>query len=186
MEETVKTEKDLLVSDGLQQGLILSAINFLITVVMYLVKPEMFASLWTLLIIFIVNFGFIIYSGISFRKKVGGYLTFGTAFLHCALVLFVATVIGTIVRIILFHVIDPQLVNFVTDTAIENTKNMMEGWNVPQDKIDETIDKMADDMPKQFAVSGMLISIFWPGLIYLAIFAAIGGAIAKKKKPETI
>jgi hypothetical protein len=164
---------------------VLGIINIIISLLIYLADVSLFASLWFLLILILVTIGFTIYATIDYRKESGGYLGFKDAFLHGAIVMFVAMIIGRLFSILLFNVIDPTLGQTITDITIETWTKRMEGWGTPQDAIDKAVADMSKDMPEQFSPIGLLKSIVWPGLLITAIAASISAAIAKRKRPET-
>ena len=183
MEDTLPVQKSF-VNHALKNGSILAIIGILLTLSIYLIDVSWFASLWLILIILITNISYTTIVGINYRKEIGGYLSFKNAFIYAALVLFSAMAISRIFSLILFNVVDPQVSQIVTDASVEKWTALMEGWNTPQEKIDEAIDKMKIDIPKSFSPIGILISIFWPGLVFIAIAAAISGGIVKKNQPE--
>jgi hypothetical protein len=185
--ETTKTEDTKsLIDHALKHGCILGVIGILITLLIYVFNVSWFASFWLLLVIIVLNLGYTIYAGIEVRKNSGGYLTFQKAFLHGLIIMTIAMIIGRLFTLILFNIIDPQLAQTVTDITVEKWTEMMAKWGMAESAIDEAVNKMKTDMPKGFTPSGLLISIFWPGLVVTAVVACITGLIVKKKEPEIL
>jgi len=185
MEQTTAIDKNEWSKHAIKFGAVLGIINIIITLLVYLIDVSLFASLWFLLVLILVTIGFTTYATIDYRKAAGGYLDFKNAFIHGAIVMLVAMIIGRLFSILLFNVIDPSLGQTITDITIETWTKRMAGWGTPQDAIDKAVADMSNDMPKQFSPLGLLKSIVWPGFLITAIGACISGAIAKRKRPET-
>ena len=168
---------------AIRSGIIIGVVSILLSLIIYLIDPTLFASLWVLFIFFIVSIGLIIYFGIQHRNEEGGYLTFGKSWMYSFQAFIVAGIVSSIFRILLFNVIDPELVEIVTDTSIENTESMMRSFGAPAEQIDETIERTRTETPKGLTPVGILKGFLW-GIIFYAIFALITGVIIKKKEPE--
>jgi hypothetical protein len=179
------TNQSSITKNALKQGAILGVVGIILSVLVYVFDVSLF-TLWLILILVIVNIGYTIYAGISYRREAGGYLTFQKAFLHGFIMLMTAVIISRIFMIVLANVIDPNLGQTVTGIAVDQWTERLTRWGAPQEKIDETITKIKEDMPKNFTITGLLISIFWPGILISAVIACITALIVKKKEPEIL
>ena len=92
-----------------------------------------------------------------------------------------AGIIGTVFNIFLFHVIDPDLPQLISEAIIEQTVEMMEGFGANQEIIDQAIEDA--DTAANFTVMGQIKS-FGMVLIFYALMSLISGAIIKRKEPE--
>lgn len=173
-----------LVNHALRWGAIIGVGAIILTLVLYAVDYTYLAD-WKVGIFFLLVFlGLAVYSGINYRNSVGGYLSYGKAFQHGFIVLATAGLVNVLFGMVLHTVIDPDLAQNLTDATVEKTGEMLEGFGMPSDKIEEQLDKMKEDMPKRFAPAGQLISYLW-GLIIYAIISAVSALIVKKNAPET-
>ena len=168
---------------AIKSGVMIGVISIVITLLLYLVDPTMLAAMWVGIIIFVIILGLVIYFGIQHRKEIGGFMAFGKAWVYSMQVFVVAGIIGTIFNILLYNVIDTELAGIVADKAVENAESMMRNFGMPEDQMDEALDKTREDTIGRFSVTGSLIGFLW-GLIIYAILSLITGAIIKKNEPE--
>lgn len=171
---------------ALKSGLYIGLITIVVSLLMYIVDPTSFAIWWLQILLFIIGVAILVtYFGIQYRKQEGGYLTFGKAWIHSMITFVVAGFLGTIFSILLFTVIDPELANVVTDAVVEKTEAMMVSFGMPEDQLDEALEKTRTDTLERFTVAGSLKGFAW-SLIFYAILSLITGAIVKKKEPENL
>ena len=166
-----------------KNGAILGAISIIISLLVYVVDATIYADWWYGLLLLVISLGYISYSGIQFRNEIGGFLSFGKAYVHGFIAFCTAGLIGILFQILLFQVIDPDLVNILIDASVENTAAMMEKFGADPDSMEEALDKVREDMPDRFSAVGQLKG-YGIALIFYAIFSLISGAIAKKKDPS--
>lgn len=168
----------------IKYGSILGLISIIITMLIYLLNIALFAKIWLLFVILLVNILIIIYFGIQFRNQEHeGYISFKNSFIFSFLTFFVGGLIGTAFMILLFNVIDKEAVDQITEATVENTISMMERFNVPEADMEEAIDQVRKDTPDRFTVLGQIKGL-GSGLIIYAILSLITGAIIKRKKKE--
>jgi hypothetical protein len=166
-----------------RMGAIGGGIGIALTVLIYIADIRLMAD-WKVGIFFLLFYlGYVIYAGIQFRKESGGYLPYGKAFQHGYITLAVGGVISTLFSILLFHVIDPSIPETLTQASIEKTEEMMAGFGMPEDKIEEEIEKQ--DIPGRFTVVGQLTQLGW-SLLINAVVAAITAIFVRKNQPETL
>ncbi|WKV13678.1 DUF4199 domain-containing protein [Marivirga harenae] len=165
---------------SIKWGIILGLISIIITLVIYLIDITLLVKSVVPLISLVISIAIIIYAGRDYRSKLGGYMSFKEAFLHAFVVFVVAGFLGVLFNILLFNVIDPDIVPILVETQMTNTMQAMEtfGGGSP-----EMMDGMAQGIKDGYTVMGQLKGFLWVLILY-AIAAAIVGAINKKKNKE--
>jgi len=177
-----QNEQSGLIKHAVRFGVITGIATIVFTILLYVIDYSLMVN-WKIALVFLALFiGLVIYAGIAYRKEVGGYLSFGNAFLHGYILLIVGGILGTIFSIILYTVVDPELPQKLTDVVIQNTEEMMQSFGAPEAKIDEQLDKMKVDMPKDFSALGQIKKFGW-GILINAVICLITGAIVKKNQP---
>lgn len=183
--ENNETPQPTLVNHAVKFGAILSAISIFIVLVLYVIDYTLMAGFTFLIIGLCVGLAFVIYSGINYRNSIGGYIPFGKAFFHGVMVFAVSGLIATAFNFLLYNVIDPDLPQNLSDAIVANTEESMANWGAPQETIDETINKMREDMPNNFTTFG-LIKGYFTALIWYVILSLITGLIVRKNQPEVM
>ena len=174
MNEIIKTK-------GITFGLILGFILALLTAYGYAIDLSLFTSYWLLLL----NFFIIIIVGIlavAYSKKaLGGFITFKEAFTSYVITIAIGLLISVMVGYLIFNVIDPGVKGQLTDMTIEKTVETLERFDVPQENIDESIEKIrAQD---SFSVVNQVKSYFIMVAIY-SLFGLLIAMILKQKDPN--
>jgi hypothetical protein len=183
MEETTSMDTTSLYKNAARNGAILGGIGIALTTVFYVVDPSLLVD-WKVGILFILIFiGWVIYAGITYRKEVGGYLSYGKAFQHGYVLLITGGILTTIFSIVLYNVIDPSLPQTLADISVEKTGEMLAGFGTPQDKIDEQLETMRVEMPARFGVVGLLKQFGW-GILINAVISVITALFVRKNQPE--
>ena len=167
------------INHAVKNGVILGVITILLVVVVYAVDLTFLATLKFVGIILVL--GYVIYAGINYRSEVGGYLGYGKAFTHGFILLAVSGLIGTAFNILLYHVVDPKLPTKLTEAIIRNTEEMMAGFGMPQETIDQTIDGLRIEMPGNFSIGGLLYG-YVKAMIWYCIIALITSLIVRKNE----
>jgi hypothetical protein len=184
MEDNSTNEQEsTLMQHAAKFGIIMGAIGFVLTLLLYAIDYGYLADWKFGIFILVAYIGLVIYAGINYRNQIGGFIPFGKAFQHAFIALAVAGLIGVAGNLLLYTVIDPELPQKLSDVAIEKTGEMMTGFGVPEDKIDEQMAKMKEEMPAKFGAVGLLTGFMW-SLIFYAALAAISGLIVRRNQPE--
>ncbi len=175
-------ENQLIKTKGINFGIGYGAYLILLTLYAYVIDNGFFASFWFLgfvILGFFVN-GFWVIG--SLKKAQEGYLTFKEGFT----VFFISNALGlfisTILTILIFIVIDPELQTTVKDLTIAKTTQMMEDFGAPSDAIDKTIEgiKKQDNFSLSAQIKG-----YFSTLAISSIIGLLLALILKKKKEET-
>jgi hypothetical protein len=132
----------------------------------YLISPSTLAS-WTAMLFYLPLLFLMIYGGITYRREIGGYQSFGQAFLAVFIIGAVGSVIHNIFSLILFKYIDPSLTDMIKQAAIENTQAMMEKFNTPDAQVEEALQRVRN---QDYAPS---LRSFGIGIISAMVFNTI-------------
>src|ERR1051325_1727577 len=129
----------------------------------------------------LVYLGVDIFLSLRIKKVPMEEITYGQALSAILVFMIVGGILTTIYSVILFRYIDPDLAQKMKDATIQNTAKFMEDMGTPQEKIDETIDKMKAE-PSEMTVG----KIAKGGLIRLGFYRVFGLIMAifvRKQKP---
>jgi len=179
----MEEDQPSLQSHVVKWGLIIGIIGIILALVIYMIDVKMMVGFTYILLSLGISIALIIYAGIEWRKSTGGFLTFKNAFLVTFFTLVVAGLLGTVFNFLLFNVIDTELGETLTDASIEQAERIMERFNMPEDQMDEALEKARDDAEGRFSIGGQLMGFVYALFIY-AFIALIVSLIIKKKNPE--
>lgn len=178
MEERIEQNNS---AHSIKWGVILGIIGILITLTAYVVDLTLLTSPWTSVIVFIVYIGLLFYASIDYRSNLGGFMTFGQAFLHAFVLLAIAGILDVSFKYVLFNIVDPEAATYLLEAQMEASMEMMQkfgGEGNPQ-----MMDEMAEGLKGQFQLGSLALGYAF-SLIWYAIGASIVGLITKKKNPE--
>jgi hypothetical protein len=169
------------IQSAVKPGLTIGLVTLVLSYLAYFVDSSYLASGYFGLVVLVLFFALIIYFGKEYRKEVGGFMSFGTAFKFSFFAILISGVIGLVGNILLFQVIDPTLPQVLGELTFESQLEMMEGFGQNPDSMPtETLEQMREASASSFTLAGQL-KAFGFGLIFYAIIALILGAILKKK-----
>ncbi len=168
---------------AIKSGVTIGIISIVVSLLLYIIDSSLLASMWVGISIFVLIIFLVSYFGIQHRKEIGGYLDFGNAWIYSIQVFVVAGIIGTLFNILLYNVVDPDLPEIIAEQAVENAESMMQRFGMPEDQMDEALEKARTDTLDRLTVVGSLKGFLW-ALIFYAVFSVITGLIIKKKEPE--
>ena len=165
---------------ALRFGAILGVISAIFTLLLYVIDATLMVSVWNLLLL-LVFLGLVVYGGITYRKEVGGYLDFGPAYIHGFVTLITMSVIGIVIALLLYFVIDPTLPETLTEASLEQSASFAERFGAPQDAVDQMIEDQREQTAAQFTLAGQLKG-FGIQIIVNAILALITGLIVRRRE----
>ena len=171
-----------MITHAVRNGAVLGGITIALVIIIYVIDFTLLVTFKFLGLSIVIGLGMVIYAGINYRNEIGGYLTYGKAFMHGALLLAVSGIIGTLFNIVLYTVVDPELGQKMTDALILNTEEMMAGFGAPQATIDQAIGGMRTEMPDQFKLGGLLYG-YVKFLIWYAVIALLTALFVRKNEP---
>jgi len=178
----VQEPQQTLVKHAIRWALICAATSIVLTILLYAIDYTLMVQLKFALTFLLIYLGITIYGGIDYRKSVGGFLSYGKAFQHGFFLLAISGLIATIFGLVLYHVIDTELPQKLTDAAVDNTRAMMESFGAPEDKMDEALEKARVDTAARFTVIGQLKGYIWI-VVVSAVMALITSLFVRKNQP---
>lgn len=166
-----------------QHGGLAGALIVVMLLVGYLSGPQFMVSTTMSLVQGGVLLFAMIFSGVQIRKDLGGYWSFGRAFLHAMLTTAVVLAVSGIFSIILYNFIaGPDFIDSMVRSVQDKTIESMSAFGAPQSMIDEVQETLEVELRKGFSVGGLLQGLLW-NLLFWAIPALIVAAVLKRK-PE--
>lgn len=171
-----------LINHAAKFGGILAACSIVLVILIYIVDLSLLATFKFLFLAIVLGLGIVIWGGIDYRKELGGFMPYGKALVYSFAVLAISGVISTLFNLVLYNFVDPDLPQKMVDAISTNTEEMMRNFGAPQDRIDETLDQMKIDLPKQFSNVGLLLG-FAKQTIWWAVISLITGLFIRKNQP---
>ena len=164
----------------LKSGIILAGVSIILTTLTYMINVELMVEWWFGILSLIISVGLLIYLGITYRNSIGGILSYGNALKYSILVMLVSYVIVICFDILLYTVIDPDLLEVISDLTIEKIDvEEMGRLDVPQEQIDASITFMEEQIKNSITASGILKSSLW--ILVLVEFVSLFTAIFIKR-----
>ncbi|WP_461451902.1 DUF4199 domain-containing protein [Mucilaginibacter sp.] len=168
-----------------KNGLIIGGISAVLTLVFYFINPVIqYTNFIVPLLTLVIVIALLVILAIDIRKRVGGFWTFGQAFLS----LFITSVCIIIISLILNFIIlklNPTLPQAINDAMSDTMQQRLGKLGIDQDQIDkstkmftdgEFIDKIQPTLFNQIKTLGS-------GLILYAIIDLIIAACIRKNPP---
>ncbi|MGC9471877.1 MAG: DUF4199 domain-containing protein [Bacteroidales bacterium] len=169
---------------GLYFGLVMVALSLVMW--MFNIMPTRFSIN---IILFIVNV--VIYFGLLFwftrmyrDESLGGYISYGKAFLFALLVAFFGSVVSAVYNYVFNAFIDPGYMERIMQVTMESTENFMRERGLSQDQIDMAMARFENQEipgPGKTALQSVL-----GGVIYGLIVSLITSAFAKKQEEVVV
>ena len=161
----------------LKYGIIYGLISVIFSLVYYYVIPF---GLGTMSIIsFIIMIVILVIVGRTQRQENNDILPYGEALKTTFLTGFV---ISTLFTIIMVNLIDPSLVEKLTEMGMETARSMMEAVGMPEDKLAEAMEKAEEESVNGFTPTKQLLSIFQSAIFVLIVAAIVSIFIKKDEK----
>jgi hypothetical protein len=163
----------------LRYGMFYGLASILLSMIIYYVySAGLGMQFWISMAIMIL---FLVYAGKAQKKANNGVLGYGEALLTTFLTGFVGTTISVLFTIIWINLIDPSLVEKLTEMALDTARSMMEMFNLPEDQMAAAMEKAEEDSVNAFTPLKQIFSIF-SSSIFTIIIAAIISIFLKKEE----
>ena len=175
--------QSILKKSAINYGLVTGGILALVTALMYAVSTELFTKLWIgiLTIVFVIIMGIV--STAKSKGLLGGYMSFKEAFSSYFITVAVGLFIATLVGILLFAVVDPELADYLNEKNIENTRAFMERFGAPESEIEKSLAEL--EGINNYSAGNQLKSYVF-GLVFQAVLGLLVALIFKKKDPNEV
>lgn len=164
-------------------GLILGAVLALMTTLMYVLNTELFTKWWIGILSFLVVIVIAIVSVAKAKGILGGVMSFKEAFTVYFITVALGYFISTLVGILIFNIIDPELATFLQEKTLEITAEFMQKLGTPQAEIDKAMAKMADQ--DNFSIASQLKNYVF-GLAFMSVIGLLISLIFKTKNPNPL
>lgn len=175
-------EKGTMFNHAIKWGVINGAIGILIYVILYVVDYSLMVN-WKFGIVgLLIGLTLISYATVDYRNSIGGYLSYGKAWQHGFVAFAISGIISMIFLALLYNVIDTELPAKLTETTLDNTREMMAGFGMPEDQIDGEVEKARERTENQFKIGGQALS-YGISLIIFAILACVTAIFGKRNPP---
>jgi hypothetical protein len=178
----MENKASVLLKSALNHGLIFGVILIIFQLVMWM-TGFMPIGIGKGLMILAITFFIYIFGTFWFTKtyrntSLGGYISYGDAFLYGFTVFMTATVVTAIYSFVFNSFIDPGYTARIVKASADWTEGYMRSKGVPEDQISAALDKISTkELPSPIKASLKSLGF---GLIGGAIVSAISSAFAKK------
>lgn len=161
---------------GLNNGLLAGLIGIIVLLISYFLDQGFYLK-YASWVVYVVYVYFMYMAGKQTRDEMGGYLSFGQAFLPIFITFAVGSLLVSIFQYFMVNFIDVSLLDAMQDQAIEQIDKM--SGLLGEEGTEAAIEKIEEDGVSLGIGQVVLGWIF--GLIFGAIISAIMGAIVKKE-----
>jgi len=168
-------------SYSVKQGLIFGLVNIVLTMIIYFLGADFFASHFFMIPALLVLIALVYPTVITFqaRKINNGLLSYKDAYRISFFMLLISGLIAAVFGILLYHVIDPEYPKQVLEKMIANITEYMASAGLSEEQIDAKLDKK--DMAEKFTLMGQVKSFLF-SIIFYAVISLLVAAIARKKE----
>jgi hypothetical protein len=166
-------------------GAIMSVCTVFLTLVAYKLSIATLVTIKFALVGFLIGATITVIAGIDFRKKSGGYLEYSRAYVYCFTVMAIAGFFSTFFNEVYYNLVNPAFGEEFSEAFADNMEGILRLFNAPDDAIDESIEEIRTETPKQFTPGGLAFG-YVKGLIAYAIVSLILAIFVKKSKPVDI
>jgi parvulin-like peptidyl-prolyl isomerase len=170
-------------SATLRWGLVGGLLTVILSLLIYFISPDSFASLWVVAMFFLAAMFFMIWGGIDFRKENNNQISYLHALAAVMIIAAIISLMSTLFSYVLTTYIDPQLSDLIKQKVVQNTTEMMEKMGATDDKIDEAIDSIKNQ-DFNFGVKQYL-SRYAQGLLFYLFFGFLI-ALFVKRNPDQV
>jgi hypothetical protein len=179
----METQPISIKKSAVNYGLILGAVLALMTTLMYVLNTELFTKWWIGILSFLVVIVVAIVSVAKAKGILGGIMSFKEAFTVYFITVAIGSLISTLVGILIFNIIDPDLAAFLQERTLEMTAEFLQKLGTPQAEIDKQMAKMADQ--DNFAIFSQLKNYVF-GLAFMSVIGLLVALIFKTKNPNPL
>jgi len=167
-------------------GIYYGVASILIFSLIYALNFEFFGRFfWWMGIGVMALVAFMIMGGMAERKANGGYLTYFDGFKYLFLIGIIGYIVNLLFTIVFVNFIDPGFNENLRIVIKESTMEMMQKWEVPDEKIDLEMDKM-DAQFTNANTAWYYLKQFFSSAVMSMIFALICALFVKRNRPDNM
>ena len=152
--------------------------SFVLMLSVYLIQIEWMVEWWVSLSSTALNLVFMFVACSAFRK-VQGKATFGEAWSVSMVASGVAALVGMLLSMVLFFVIDPALPQLLVELSMDQSREMMESFGMSGAMVEVQMDEARTQVEAAFTPGGMAKNTVW-ALAFWAVLSLIVAAIMKR------
>jgi prepilin signal peptidase PulO-like enzyme (type II secretory pathway) len=169
---------------SLKNGFILALISIVISLLMHFVDPMLaYKSSMLMLSLMIVYIGLMVYAGITIRKEIGGYWTFGEAFKAFLIISLVICISSTLYNVVLMGIVDPTLAERGGELIDAKTREFMLGVGMSEEQVEQEMAKAGSGADRLEVNFKNTVTSFGVVLALYGVISLILAAILKKNPP---
>lgn len=164
-------------------GLLLGAILALMTTLMYVIDTELFTKWWIGILSFLVVLIVAIVSVAKAKGLLHGFMSFKEAFTVYFITVALGSLISTLVGILIFNIIDPDLAVYLQERTLEMTAEFLRKMGTPEADISQQMSKMGEQ--DNFSILTQLKNYVF-GLAFLSVLGLLVALIFKSKNQNPL
>jgi len=176
----METKKSLFIS-AIKSGLIIGGVSIIVFIIMYVadIKPVGIMMPFVIMLIGLgINIAVLVIMFKKYRTDIGGFISFGNAFLYCFVALVSAAIISTAFTLLFIQFVEPEYYKSIMDAQKAYMENYLSG-KVSEEQMASTMDKIDEQAANMGSVSSTLKGLLG-NIVVGGIVALIVGAIMKK------
>ena len=151
-----------------QHGGMAALISVILSLVAYIISVELLLG-WQLgLAQSVLILTTMIVVGRAIRLNEGGFISYWRVFQHIMLSLLCILCASSLFNLVLFNVINPELVDVVVDLSLDKVEEMMISFGLEGDLLQETMVETEKEIRNGYTLTGAI-----KGVVFSSIFGAI-------------
>ncbi|QNF34606.1 DUF4199 domain-containing protein [Adhaeribacter swui] len=160
---------------ALRYGIITGLVAGVVSILLFITGG--FEKVWIGFIIgVVIQIGSIVFAHKDFKSQNNGFMTYGRGLLIGTILSAISGLVGGLISFAYIQFVDMSVIDRMNELQIV----MMEKFGLPEDKMDEAIQKLEESNTPAKQITGGLTT----GLTMGFLFSLIVSAITKKNKPE--
>lgn len=165
-------------------GIYYGITSIVIFTLVYAINFELFGRFFLFMLVNVAVLAtFLVMGGMADRKERGGYLKYFDAVKSLFFIGVIGYMINLLFSILFANVIDPDFNKNLYEVIKESTMNWMADMGAPEDKIDETMERM-DKQMLEANKPITYIKQFFGSVGMTVVFALICALFVKRNPPE--
>jgi len=177
--------KQLLYNLSFRNGLIIGGISALLTIIFFFINPLIqYTNFVVPILSLVIVIALLVILAIDIRKRIGGFWSFGQAFLSLFIMSVCLVVIGLVLNFIIIK-LNPTLPQRINDALSDVTSQRLEKLGMDQTQIDNTTKMYTDGefiAKLEPSIVNELVGL-GGGLAFYAVISLIVAACVKKTAP---
>jgi uncharacterized membrane protein len=163
------------------KGGMLGLVSILVSLIMYIIAPDMMTQWYVSLISLIIYIYFMTTAATSFKNQNEGHVTFGQGLITAWVTSIIGGFISMVFGYILYNFIDPSLIDKANEAAIEMIEKF--AGSMPEEEYEKAIEKIENS--NNFGLGAMATNFIFMTIIGL-IPSLIIAALTRTKENEFV